>query len=132
VLLTEAEAQVQRVWQDVLARFQNGLFGTDETALPTLRTHLQQLGFHPGPAVDAYASPLHPSPSGGTAFLAIQIPNLPTGQEASITLNYLPVGTTHKGYLALRSLRAGRFRLQAATPTHTASSTVELSEGQVL
>ena len=125
-------AQAQRQWQDALARFQNGHFGSDESALPALRTYLEQLGFHPGPAFESYARPLHPSPFGGSAFLGIQVQGLPPGQEALITLNHQPVGTTHEGYLPLRGLRPGRFRLQAITPTHTAAQDIEIREGAVL
>jgi len=140
LLLPDAEAQAQsrrldqarRQWQQALARFQQGEFGADETALPTLRTHLEQLGFQPGSAFEAYARSHHPSPFGGTAFLAVQVQNLPTGQEAHLTLNGFPLGATQEGYLALRGLRAGRFRLEATTPTHTAATTLELREGQVL
>jgi hypothetical protein len=140
LLLPDAEAQAQsrrldqarRQWQQALARFQQGEFGTDETALPTLRAHLEQLGFQPGSAFEAYARSHHPSPFGGTAFLAVQVQNLPTGQEAHLTLNGFPLGATQEGYLALRGLRAGRFRLEATTPTHTAATTLELREGPVL
>jgi hypothetical protein len=140
LLLSDAEAQAQsrrldqarRQWQQALARFQQGEFGADETALPTLRAHLEQLGFQPGSAFEAYARSHHPSPFGGTAFLAVQVQNLPTGQEAHLTLNGFPLGATQEGYLALRGLRAGRFRLEATTPTHTAATTLELREGQVL
>jgi len=140
VLLSEAEAQAQgrrldqarHQWQEALARFQKGEFGTDATALSVLRTHLERLGFRPGSAFEAYARSHHPSPFGGTAFLAIQVQNLPIGQEAHLTLNGFPVGTTQEGYLALRGLRTGRFRLEAATPTHAAATDIELGEGQVL
>jgi len=124
-------AQAQRLWQEALARFQNGHFGSDESALHAFRTHLEQLGFRPGPP-----SPSGPAPTtlpfGGSAFLGIQVHNLPPGQEALITLNHQPVGTTHEGYLPLRGLRPGRFRLQAITPTHTAAQDIEIREGTVL
>ena len=140
LLLTETEAQAeaerltqaQKQWQDAIARFQKGEFGSNESAFTSLRIHLEQLGFQPGPAFEAYARRYHPSPFSGTAFLGVQVHGLPAGQEAEITLNGYPVGTTQEGYLALRGLRAGHYRLEASTPTHFAATEVEISEGAVL
>jgi hypothetical protein len=114
-------------WQEALARFQKG-----EMDIPNLRSHLQSLGFQTGLAFEEYVRQRLPGPFGGNAFLGIEVQGLPTGQEAEITINGYPVGTTSEGYLALRGLRVGRLRLEAFTPTHWATREIQVSEGAVL
>jgi len=129
---TERLAQAQKKWQEVLTRFRKGEFGIGESALNSLQTHLHQLGFQPGQAFYDYARQYFPDLFGGNAFLGIQVQGLPPGQEAQITLNGHPVGTTQEGYLAIKGLRGGRYRLEAHTPTHFASQEIEIKEGTVL
>ena len=136
LLLSESEvedhaqrlAQAQRQWQDALARFRQGAFGTDESGL---RAHLQRLGFRLGPAFEAFVRQHHPSPFGGQAFLGVQVLNLPPGQEAHIILDGHSVGVTCGGYLLLADLSPGSHTLEARTEGEKATLTVELQPGEV-
>jgi len=51
-ILSESEAedharrleQAQRLWQEAVARFQRGEFGTGASAIPTFRAYLERIG----------------------------------------------------------------------------------------
>ena len=140
LLLSEAEVKAEKArlskakqdWQEAIARFQKGDMGADESAIPSLRSYLEQLGFLPGPAFETYARRHLPEPFRSTAFLGVEVQGLPPGQEAEITLNGNLIGTTKEGYLAIPNLRPGRYHLEASTITHFASREIEINKGAAL
>jgi hypothetical protein len=117
--------ETRKRWQEAAEAYRAGRMGFGEEAIERLRQRLQEQGFRLGSAFPDWARAHAPGPFGGTAFLGIQ-----TSEDAEILIDGIRVGETRNGYLALRDLRAGTFRVEARSRYGRGAARVTLHEGE--
>jgi hypothetical protein len=117
--------ETRKRWQEAAEAYRAGRMGFGEEAIERLRQRLREQGFRLGSAFPDWARAHAPGPFGGTAFLGIQ-----TSEDAEILIDGIRVGETRNGYLALRDLRAGTFRVEARSRYGRGAAQVTLHEGE--